>query len=144
MDLLEFCAKNIGLPIEGGWHEFMRHHHLSWDHENGLKQFVGEINLLFHRNGVAYKLSANGKVQRLISETLEGTFWSFLPFSSDNETDRLIYTAKEFFLSPKLEDRRDALDKWFDGFERLKTLEVGKNKKRTGESNIGKGRLSTT
>jgi hypothetical protein len=31
LDLLEFCARAVGEPIQGVYHSFFRHHHLSWD-----------------------------------------------------------------------------------------------------------------
>jgi len=31
LDILEFCAKAVGLPIEGAYHSYFRHHHLSWN-----------------------------------------------------------------------------------------------------------------
>ena len=38
-------------------------------------------------------------------------------------------TARTRFLSPKEEDRRDALEKLWDAFERIKTLEPGADKR---------------
>jgi len=129
MDLLEFCAMHVGLPVKGGYHDFMRHYHLSWDQLAGLEAFVGEVNRLFLRNGVAYELSEIGQARRLISKTLAHSFNAFHPYSGDSETDRLIQRAKELYLSPRLPDRRDALEKLYDAFERIKTLEEGKDKK---------------
>jgi len=129
MDLLEFCAKHVGEPIKDGYHDFMRHYHLSWDHGAGLKIFVGEVNRLFQRNRAAYELSDTGQARRLVSKTVAHVFGSFVPYSGDYETDKLIHRAKELFLSPNLTDRRDAVEKLYDAFERIKTLEAGKDKK---------------
>ena len=48
--------------------------------------------------------------------------------TGDEETDRLLETARQRIARPRIEDRRDALEKLWDAFERLKTLEPGSNK----------------
>ena len=35
LDILEFYAKAVGLPVEGSYHSYFRHFHLSWDREAG-------------------------------------------------------------------------------------------------------------
>ena len=52
-DLLEFCARAVGLPIEGDFHLYLGHHHISCDRGAGLASFVSDVNFLFGRNGVA-------------------------------------------------------------------------------------------
>ncbi len=49
--------------------------------------------------------------------------------TGDNDLDGLLDTAIGRFLSPKPEARQDALEKLWDAFERLKTIEGGKDKK---------------
>lgn len=49
--------------------------------------------------------------------------------TGDAETDRLLESARLRVLSPKEDDRRDALEKLWGAFERLKTLEPGANKR---------------
>ena len=41
----------------------------------------------------------------------------------------MLEAARQRFLSPKPDDRQDALEKLWDAFERLKTLELGANKR---------------
>jgi hypothetical protein len=36
MDLLEFAASCVGEPVQGTWHDYRRHDHLSWDRDTGL------------------------------------------------------------------------------------------------------------
>jgi hypothetical protein len=128
LDLLEFCAAAAGRPIEGVYHSFFRHHHLSWDRDAGLASFVTDVNLLFARNGIAYELTAEGKARRLLSQPLADSLGWALFDTGDGETDQLLETARRRILSPKAEDRRDAVEKLWDAFERLKTLEPGPNK----------------
>ncbi|TNE61356.1 MAG: hypothetical protein EP341_00770 [Sphingomonadales bacterium] len=134
LDLLEFCAKAVGEPIQGAYHSYYRHHHLSWNRDAGLARFVGDVNLLFRRNAVAYELTAVGQARRLLPQAISNTiFWALFQ-TGDAETDRLLEAARHRFLLPKLEDRRDALEKLWDAFERLKTLEPGANKRVQAEA----------
>ena len=49
--------------------------------------------------------------------------------TGDSDLDGLLDTAIDRFLSPKPEARQDAMEKLWDAFERLKTIEGGKGKK---------------
>jgi len=129
LDLLEFCAASIGEPIQGDFHSFWRHYHLSWDRESGLAAFTASVNKLFQRNGIAFEMSPSGEVHRKLDQTTTATLcWNSLE-TGDERTNNLLNTSIKKFLSPKTADRFDATEKLWDAFERLKTLEVGSNKK---------------
>jgi hypothetical protein len=49
--------------------------------------------------------------------------------SGDAETDHLLEESRRLILSPHIEDRRNGLEKLWDAFERIKTLEPGNDKK---------------
>jgi hypothetical protein len=129
LDLLEFCASTVGEPIQGSYHSYFGHHHLSWDRDAGLARFVTDINLLFRRNAVAYELTSTGQARRLLPQPIADALGWTMFQTGDAETDRLLEAARQRFLSPKPEDRQDALEKLWDAFERLKTLEPGANKR---------------
>lgn len=129
LDLLEFCAGAVGEPIQGAYHSFYRHHHLSWDRSAGLARFTADVNLLFRRNAVAYELTATGQACRLLPQAIANAICWALFQTGDAETDKLLETARQRILSPKTDDRRDALEKLWDAFERLKTLEPGADKR---------------
>lgn len=129
LDLLEFCASAVGEPIQGAYHSYYRHHHLSWDRDAGLARFVADVNLLFRRNAVAYELNATGQARRLLPQAIANTIGWALFHTDDAETDRLLEAARQRILSPKPDDCRDALEKLWDAFERLKTLEPGGDKR---------------
>ena len=129
LDMLEFCARAVGEPIIGSYHSYHHHYHMRWDRDAGLATFIAEVNLLFQRNGVAYKLDANGQAQRILPQPIAQTLgWSMFR-TGDGETDYLLDYARSHFLSPKISDRRDATEKLWDAFERMKTLEPGSDKK---------------
>lgn len=134
LDLLEFCAASVGLPVEGWYHSFYRHHHLSWEREPGLAAFVSDINRLFARNGLAFELTPEGEARRLLPAPLAASLASALFTTGDSETDQLLEQARKRISLPRIEDRKDALEKLWDAFERLKTLESGNGKREQAEA----------
>ena len=119
LDLLEFCASAVGEPIKRDYHRFFKHHHLSWDREAGLARFVSDVNRILARNCVAYELTPDGEATRLLPEPLGKALRSTVFKTGDAETDRLLETARRLIASPKETDRRDALEKLWDAFERF-------------------------
>ncbi len=134
LDLLEFCASAVGEPIKGAYHPYYRHYHLTWDHNAGLAAFVAEVNLLLRRNGVAFEMDADGFARRVLPDFVAKTAGSTMFQTGDSELDRLLEGARTRFMSPKIDERRDALEKLWDAFERLKTLQPGSNKKSQAEA----------
>jgi hypothetical protein len=129
LDLLEFAAASVGKPIEGYYHSFFRHHHLDFERDEGLARFVADVNFIFARNGLAFDLTCDGLVERIVPEALREALAGSLFRTGDVETDRLLHNARRQFTSPHLDARRDALEKLWDAFERLKTLEPGSDKR---------------
>lgn len=125
LDLIEFCCIAVGAPIQRSWHEYFNHHHLSWDRDSGLATFVAEVNRLFARNGIAFELSPNGSVSRCLPPSLQQMVTQAQFSTGDIITDDLLEKSRKKILSPRHEDRRDGLEKLWDAFERIKTLEPG-------------------
>lgn len=129
LDILEFCAGAVGKPIQKSFHSYFGHYHLNWDRAAGLEQFVADVNMLFSRNAIAFELTSAGQARRLLPAPMtEAIGWALFN-TGDGETDRLLESARRRILSPKPEDRQDSLEKLWDAFERLKTLEPGANKR---------------
>jgi hypothetical protein len=129
LDFLEFVAASIGKPIEGSFHSFFRHYHLSFDRDEGLREYVGAVNSIFARNGVAYELTEDGQAKRILAAELQQLFATTSFHSGDGETDRLLEEARADFTSPRENLRRGTLEKLWDAFERIKTLESGQDKR---------------
>lgn len=129
LDLLQFCAQSVAAPISKGYHSFFKHEHLDFDRERGLSEFVGAVNRLFARNGIAFELTQEGYAERLgppiLAEELRAATFN----AGDEHTNDLLETARARFLSPHPQGRQDALEKLWDAFERIKTLEPGPNKR---------------
>lgn len=134
LDLLEFCAAAVGEPLQGAFHDYFRHYHLSWDRPIGLAKLVAAANLFFTRNGVAFELDPSGRARRILPDALSNSLGWARFFTGDAELDRLLEVARANILLPKLDNRRDALEKLWDAFERFKTLEPGSDKKASSDA----------
>ena len=133
LDVLVFCADSVGKPIKEDYHRYYRHHHLSWNREAGLERFLSDVNRILARNGVAYELTPDG-ARRLLPEPLAKALRSTVFKTGDAETDRLLEAARHRIALPKQDDRQVALEKLWDAFERLKTLEPGADKRRRADA----------
>lgn len=129
LDLLEFCAAAVAQPTQLAYHRYHLHHHLEFDRDAGLIAFVEHVNGLFLRNGVAFELTGEGAARRLGAPGLREELVQAEFNTGDDEADRLLGLARERIVSPSEDDRRDAIEKLWDAFERIKTLEHGANKR---------------
>jgi hypothetical protein len=129
LDLLEFCHRAVARAIQGSYHGFFRHHHLTFDPQAGQETFCANINRVFARNELAYELTPRGEVVRLAPPVLRETLASALFHTEDTQLDGLLETARARFLDPDPTARRDGLEKLWDAWERLKTIEPAKDKK---------------
>ncbi len=129
LDLIEFVARHVAHPTQIRWHDFFRHHHLVLDREEGLRKFVEDVNGIFSRSGLAYKLTPTGVMERTVPTPMAERFKRTEFRTGDHELDDLLNTAIARFLLPTSEARQDALEKLWDAFERLKTIEAPGDKK---------------
>ena len=129
LDLIEFCWKSMGNPRSIGHHSYFKHDHLAFDEEAGRKEFREEIETIFRRNGIAYVLTEEGRVKRLVPPAFQGALVQFEPKTGDGEFDHLLGMAQRKFLDPSPETRREALEALWDAWERLKTMNGQGDKK---------------
>ena len=90
LDLLEFCARNVAKPIKGRFHSFFGHYHLSFEREEGLSEFVADVNRLFARNGIAFEITDEGRINRLGPALLRDALAVASFHTGDLEADRLL------------------------------------------------------
>lgn len=86
---------------------------------------------MFERNGLNYTLTDNGQIERVVPLPLNLIIHQVVN-TKDPELNRLVSDAAGKIRLPKLEDRKLALEKLWDAFERSKTyfLDDGKVDKR--------------
>jgi hypothetical protein len=128
LDFLEFCYERVAEPTQIGYHDFFRHHHLRFDRDLGREHFRRDVNLILARNGLAYELEASGEIKRIPPLVLREAVRTVFSIG-DAELDALLNQAVVKYLSPGLGKRRESLEKLWDAWERLKTLENPSNKK---------------
>ena len=129
LELIEFCWRHIGYPIQLRYHDYWHHYDLRFDIELRRRNFTEDVNRIFARNGLAYTLTSEGRVERLGPPVLREELASTEFVTGNSELDRLLESARRKFLSPNEEIRREAFLELWDAWERLKTTGVGPNKK---------------
>jgi hypothetical protein len=134
LDLVEFCYRHAARPQRLDYHEYYGHYHLLFDVEGGRAEFREEVNAVFSQNGLAFDLEENGQIVRLAPIVLRHALGVALFTTGDAELDRLLEEARSKFLSPDPRLRQEALERIWDAFERLKTIEPGADKKASVEA----------
>jgi hypothetical protein len=60
--LIEYSYERIAYPIAVGFHGRYWHYHYDYDQARGRQDFAREVNRLFKRNGLAFRLR-RGKIK---------------------------------------------------------------------------------
>ena len=129
LELIEFCWRHIGHPVQLRYHDHWHHYDLRFDVELGRRNFIEDVNRIFGRNGLAYALTSEGRVERLGPPLLREELASARFNSGNSELDRILESARSKFVNPHEEVRREALLELWDAWERLKTTGEGPKKK---------------
>lgn len=127
-DLLEFSYELVAEAQDPSFHSYMGHTHYSYDQDAGRERFAQDVNRLFERNGMAFELT-HGEVIRTAPAVLHEALAATVFKTGDGALDQLLEAARQKFLNHALDVRRESLEKLWDAWERLKTLEPGKDKK---------------
>ena len=123
MDVIEFCWREVGR------YELVNHYgHVgqgieTLDKQAGQEEFKEHVNHMFRRNGVTFDLTDQGKIERLIPGPVGSALRSVVFQTRDPELDQLLETARRKILVPDENEHGDALEKLWDAWERLKTVE---------------------
>ena len=89
------------------------------------------MELLLQRNGVAFTVGSGMKVERLGPPEARALLSEWSPATGDVDLDSKLADAVTRFRSRDSATRADAREKLWDAFERLKTFELGGDKKRS-------------
>ena len=130
LEIIKFCWSSIGKPdINEGYGGVCDHYHLLFDREMGREEFGQDINRIFNLNGLAYRLTESGDIERPPYTVLSEELASVHLQTGDEELDGLLEKARAKFLNSDEEIRREALEALWDAWERIKSLDPGLNKK---------------
>lgn len=133
LDLVEFCHRAVAEPIQTSYHSFFGHHHLSFDVDAGQTQFRENINRILRRNNLAFEIRHDGHVERIAPPVLREELGCAVFHTGDLQLDRMLEDARTKFLSTEAPFRREGLERLWDCWERIKSLESPQNKKESVE-----------
>lgn len=143
LDFIEFVFNHISDTQNGPYHEFFKHYELKFPNTTHEKDnFLSKINEIFERNHVGFQLCEDGCIQRLVNDNL------LQPLNTQNlesELKNLIEEAINKFKQPNIKERKIALERLWDAFERLKTIDEPNDKNKSINillSNISQGQKS--
>ncbi|MCY3957785.1 MAG: hypothetical protein OXG65_05780 [Chloroflexi bacterium] len=124
MDVLEFVWQNVGQPVLGRRHEYYEHYHfLQFDVKDGQERFRENVNSILNRNRLAFTMTSDGKMKRLLPIEFSSVLRRSAFVTGDSELDNMIETARRKFLQPDEGERREAVEKLWDAWERVKTVQ---------------------
>lgn len=122
LDFIEFAWRSVALPVQGKHHDYYRHHHLSFDSTQGRSAFVTDVNRILGRNGLAYEITEGGEVRRVLSAVIGDLLVRAYFRTGDQLLDVMLEESRRKFSDPDPLIRREALERLFDSWERIKTL----------------------
>lgn len=123
LDYIEFIAQNIK-DIEKRWnssyHDFQ---HISIKNTCDIfYDFQSDINEIFTDAKLLYKLNENKQIERIVENGVLGNkIEELVDLIPEEGIKDLLKLAIEKHRSPKSQDNKDAVEKIWDAFERLRT-----------------------
>lgn len=124
-------------------HGEANHSHYSYDRESGRAKFTQDVNRMFERNGMAFELK-DGEVVRLAPAVLQEALAASTFRTGDSTLDDMLEAARQKILNRSIDVRRESLEKLWDAWERLKTLEPGRNKRESAGRLLDKAAAEST
>ncbi|MGL4731774.1 MAG: AbiJ-NTD4 domain-containing protein [Clostridium sp.] len=124
LDFIEFCWKNIKDYEKG------RYGLVFYNDEGKEKSiFQNEVNKIFERNRIVFRLNNDGEIERMLLVQLDVLVKTCSHTGNDKELNKLIDETINHIIKPKFEDRQIALEKLWDAYERLKAYYDDNKKK---------------
>ena len=130
LDFIEFIYASVAKPIPGKHHDFFSHHHLTFDQQSGQEEFRATVNRIFSRNGVAFEMLSTGRIVRVLPPVLGEDLKRTIFRTGDRTLDNMLDECRAKFSDRNPLVRREALERLWDGWERLKSLADPGDKKR--------------
>lgn len=131
LDFIEFVHASVAKPIPGKYHDFFSHHHLTFDQQSGQEEFRATVNRIFARNGVAFEMLSAGRIVRVLPPVLGEDLQRTVFRTGDRTLDNMLDECRAKFSDRNPLVRREALERLWDAWERLKSLADPSDKKRS-------------
>ena len=131
LDFIEFFAINIRDVEQGSYHSYFGHYHLILKDSCAIfKQFQSEINDIFRKTGLLYKLTDEKIIERIVENSpLTPEIEKQVTQIKEKGTRELLEEAIALYRQPYPSSTRDAVEKIWDALERLKTYYTNLDKK---------------
>jgi len=122
-DLIEFVAQNIRDITHRNYHRYYGHEDLSFGETNATAgKFLEEINSIFKKTGLLYQLTENLEIERTEeTSVLTEKMLEEIDAVTEPGIRELLIIALQKHKSPHPNDQKDAVEKIWDAFERLKS-----------------------
>lgn len=122
LDFLELVYAIVAQPIPGKYHDYFNHHHLTFNQSLGQEEFRRTVNRIFARNGVAFEMLSTGRIVRVLPPVLGDDLKRTTFRSGDRTLDNMLEECRVKFSDRNPLVRREALERLWDAWERLKSL----------------------
>lgn len=144
LDYIELIAQNCKDVECVDYHKFYKHYHLRFKNTRWVySAFQSEINDIFTKTGLLYKLTADGIIERIVENSpLSPEIEKNISQILEDGVRNLLQEAVKLFKQPYPESHRNAVEKIWDAFERLKTYYADIDKKASAArivNDIGSG-----
>lgn len=131
LDFVEFVYASVAKPLPGKHHDFFNHHHFTFDQQSGQEEFRATVNRIFARNGVAFEMLSTGRIVRVLPPVLGEELKRTIFRTGDRTLDNMLDECRAKFADRNPLVRREALERLWDAWERLKSLADPNDKKRS-------------
>lgn len=131
MSYVEAFFQIVSKPVDSWFHQFcMSSHPTEFDMAAGRYDYTVQVNELLARFGTGRRLRS-GKVRFSGSPVLGVLLAEPLPFGGDAHLEKLVVGAIEKYQTEGATNRWEAVRGLADAFERIKTMHIPGNKKRS-------------
>ena len=131
LDFVEFVYASAAKPVPGKHHDFFNHHHFTFDQPAGQEEFRATVNRIFSRNGVAFEMLSTGRIVRVLPPVLGEELKRTIFRTGDRTLNNMLDECRMKFSDRNPLVRREALERLWDAWERLKSLADPSDKKRS-------------
>ena len=131
LDFIEFVYASVAKPIPGKYHDFFSHQHLSFDQQLGQEEFRATVDRIFAHNGVAFEMLSTGRLVRVLPLVLGDDLRRTVFNTGDRTLDNMLEECRPKFSDRNSLVRREALERLWGAWERLKSLADPGDKKRS-------------
>lgn len=131
LDFVEFVYASAAKPVPGKHHDFFNHHHFTFDQPAGQEEFRATVNRIFSRNGMAFEMLSTGHIVRVLPPVLGEELRRTIFRTGDRTLDNMLEECRLKFSDRNPLVRREALERLWDAWERIKSLADPSDKKRS-------------